>query len=376
MKSLHPRFAAPALSAALALFMSLAFFACGPADTDSSQTDATPEAAESSETEAQAETEASAVEAEPTAEAAPSGDDSAAAAALPAGLPSYQKVSGVNGTLNAIGSDTLNNLMEKWTHGFKTIYPNVSTSIQGLGSSSAPPALIEGTAQLGPMSREMKQEEVDEFVQAFGYEPTMARVAIDALAVFIHKDNPIEGLTLAEVDAMYSSTRKRGHAPITTWGAAGLEGEWANRAISLFGRNSASGTYGFFKSVVLEKGDYLDSVKEQPGSSAVVGGVATDPYAVGYSGIGYLTSGVRACPLGETEGQYYEANMENCLSGEYPLARFLMIYVNKKPNEPLDQLTLEFLKFVKSAEGQKLVADEGYYPLPPEVAKADLAALQ
>jgi phosphate transport system substrate-binding protein len=289
-------------------------------------------------------------------------------------LPDYKPVSGVSGNLNSVGSDTLNNLMTLWAEGFKKHYPNVTMQIEGKGSSTAPPALIEGTAQLGPMSRPAKAEESDAFEKKFGYKPTEVRVAIDALAVFAHKDNPIEGLTLTQLDGIFSSTRKRGGADLTDWGQLGLA-PWKGRAISLYGRNSASGTYGFFKELVLKKGDYRTTVKEQPGSSAVVQGVGGDLYGLGYSGIGYKTSGVRAVPLGEKDGKYFEATYENSLSGDYPLARFLLVYVNKKPGESMDKLTREFLAYVLSKDGQAVVEKDGYFPMPASVAKEVLGSL-
>ncbi len=288
-------------------------------------------------------------------------------------IPAYQQTSGISGNLNSIGSDTLNNLMTYWAEGFKKVYPNVNIQIEGKGSTTAPPALIAGTAQLGPMSREMKSSEVDEFEKKFGYKPTEVKVAVDALAVFVNKDNPIKGLTLTQVDGVFSSTRKRGGQDITTWGQVGLTGDWANKPMSLFGRNSASGTYGYFKEHALSKGDYKSTVKEQPGSSAVVQGVASDISGIGYSGIGYITSGVRAVPLGEEEGKFVEATYENSVSGDYPLARFLYIYVNKKPGEPLDKLTAEFLKFALSKQGQEIVVKDGYFPMPKEVTEQTLA---
>ncbi len=283
-------------------------------------------------------------------------------------LPVYKSVSGVSGNLNSIGSDSLNNLMTLWAEGFKKAYPNVNIQIEGKGSSTAPPALIEGTAQIGPMSRPMKAEEIDAFEKKYGYKPTEVKLAIDALAVFAHKDNPIKGVSLKQVDAMFSSTRKMGGDDLTEWGQLGLDA-WKGRAISLFGRNSASGTYGFFQENALAKGDFKPTVKEQPGSSAVVQGVGADLYAVGYSGIGYKTSGVRALPLAGDDGKFYEATYDNALSGDYPLARFLMVYVNKKPGQPLDTLTLEFLKFALSKEGQEIVEKDGYFPMPAELAK-------
>jgi len=291
-------------------------------------------------------------------------------------IPEYKQVSGVSGSLISIGSDTLNNLMTLWAEGFKAKYPNVNIQIEGKGSATAPPALIGGTSQLGPMSREMKQEEVDAFEKKFGYKPTEIKVAVDALAVFAHKDNTIKGLTLAQIDAAFSSTRKLGApADITEWGQLGVDA-WKGRAISLFGRNSASGTYGFFKEHALGKGDFKSSVKEQPGSSAVIQGVGADEFALGYSGIGYVTSGVRMLPLGETPEKLVEPSYENCLSGDYPLARFLLIYINKKPSVPLDTLTTEFVKFIQSRDGQQVVVKDGYYPLPKEAIEETAAALK
>ncbi len=292
-------------------------------------------------------------------------------------LKPYEKVSGVSGNLNSIGSDTLNNLMTLWAEGFRAIYPNVNIQIEGKGSSTAPPALIEGTAQLGPMSREMKAAEIDPFEKKYGHKPTEVKVAIDSLAVFVHKDNPIKGLSLDQLDNIFSSTNKRGGKPINTWGELGLKGEWANRPLSLYGRNSASGTYGFFKEHALKNGDYRSSVKEQPGSSSVVQGVANDLGGIGYSGIGYKTSGVKALALAEAAGgTVQEPSLENCLSGAYPMARFLYIYVNKKPNEPMDKLVHEFVKFVNSKEGQEIVVKDGYYPMPAAVATDTLAVLK
>ena len=283
-------------------------------------------------------------------------------------LPTYKKVDGVSGNLNSIGSDTLNNLMALWSESFSRIYPNVKVQIEGKGSSTAPPALIEGTSQLAPMSRQMKSKEVDKFEKEFGYKPTAIGTSIDALAVFTHKDSPVKGLNLKQVDAIFSSTLKRGGQDISTWGKAGLDGAWKNRAISLYGRNSASGTYGFFKKVALKKGSYKTTVKEQPGSSAVVNSIANDITGVGYSGIGYKTSGVRALPLAKKGADYKEPTAANCVNGSYPLARVLFIYINKKPGQKLDKTTTEFLKFILSKEGQEIVVKDGYYPLPAAAA--------
>jgi phosphate transport system substrate-binding protein len=294
------------------------------------------------------------------------------------GIKPYAKTSGVSGSLSSVGSDTLNNLMALWTEGFKGYYPNVKAQVEGKGSSTAPPALISGTAQLGPMSRAMKPTEIDEFEKQYGYKPTPIRVAVDGLAVFVNKDNPVEKLTLPQVDAMFSKSRKGGApAEIVTWGDLGLKGEWASRPISLYGRNSASGTYGYFKEHALFKGDFKDTVKEQPGSAAVVQGVTADKFGIGYSGIGYKTSDVKAVPLAAKDGgTFYSDDAENVYSGKYPLARYLYIYVNKAPNKPVDPLVREFLRYVLSAAGQENVVKDGYLPLPARVAEEELGKLQ
>jgi phosphate transport system substrate-binding protein len=288
----------------------------------------------------------------------------------------YKDATGVSGNLNSIGSDTLNNCMTFWAEAFQTKYPNVQIGIEGKGSATAPPALTQGTAQLGPMSREMKKEEIDDFEAKYHYKPTQIKVAIDALAVFVHKDNPLTGLTLTQVDSIFSSTFKRGGTDITKWGDLGLTGDWSNKAISLYGRNSASGTYSFFKEHPLKKGDFKSTVKEQPGSSAVVSGVADELGGIGYSGIGYVTSSVKALPIGDKPETLAEPTYENCLNGKYPMARFLYIYVNKQPGKPLDTLTGEFINYVLSKEGQEDVVKDKFFPLTAKLladAKADLA---
>ncbi|MFA7330062.1 MAG: phosphate ABC transporter substrate-binding protein [Candidatus Delongbacteria bacterium] len=291
-------------------------------------------------------------------------------------IPVYKKVEGIKGNANSIGSDTMNNLMALWLEAFRKHYPQVTIQIEGKGSSTAPPALIEGTAQFGPMSRPMKSSEIDQFEAKFGFAPTAIKTSLDALAVFVPKSNPVAGLGLDQVDAMFSTTRARGLKPITTWSQAGVKGALAGKPISLYGRNSASGTYGYFKEHALKKGDFLGTVKEQPGSAAVVQGVEKDPAGVGYSGIGYVTSGVRAVPIGETaQGPFYEASYKNVLTGNYPLARPLLLYVAKNPNKPLDPLTREFLKFILSQEGQQIVVKDGYLPLPAAMVKQELAKL-
>ena len=293
-------------------------------------------------------------------------------------LPSYKPVSGVSGNISSIGSDTLNNLMTLWAETFYKSYPNTKIQIEGKGSSTAPPALISGTAQLGPMSRPMKGSEIDQFEKKYGYKPTPIRTSVDALAVFVNKDNPIKCLTVNQVDAIFSKSRRHGYKEdVKTWGQLGLTGEWASRPISLYGRNSASGTYGFFKEHMLKNGDYKDEVKEQPGSASVVQGVTVDRYAVGYSGIGYATAGVRAVPLTEKEGgKCYEATPDNAYSGDYPLSRFLYVYVNRAPGKALDPMTREFVKLMVSRQDQEVVVKDGYFPIPAKIALEEIGKVQ
>lgn len=294
------------------------------------------------------------------------------------GLPEYQKTSGVSGSVISVGSDTLANLMTFWTEEFKRLYPNVSVQVQAAGSSTAPPALTEGTANFGPMSRKMKDGEIAAFERRHGYKPHAVPVAIDALAVYVNKDNPIAGLTLPQVDAIFSATRRCGfETEVRTWGDLGLTGEWKNRPLQLFGRNSASGTYGYFKTQALCDGDFRNTVNEQPGSAAVVQSIGQSRNGIGYSGIGYRTSGVRAVALAAAEpgSGFIEATAENATAGDYPLARFLYLYVNKQPNRDLPPLEREFLRMVLSKTGQTVVVKDGYVPLPAPVASAQMEAL-
>ncbi len=290
-------------------------------------------------------------------------------AAVDAELPDYVRASGISGNLTSIGSDTLANLMTLWAQEYKKNYPNVNIQIQAAGSSTAPPALAEGTANMGPMSRMMKDSEIQAFEERHGYRPTAVPVAIDALAVYVHKDNPIAGLTIAQVDAIFSSTRRCSTGKdITRWGDLGLTGAWAERPIQLYGRNSVSGTYGYFKDNALCKGDFKNNVNEQPGSASVVQSVSSSLNAIGYSGIGYRTSSVRAVPLATKEGEaFIEATPEQAASGSFPLSRYLYVYVNKRPNQALAPLDREFVKLMLSKQGQEVVNRDGYVPLPAAV---------
>ncbi len=291
-----------------------------------------------------------------------------------ASLSEYKKQAGVSGSLNSVGSDTLNNVMALWQEGFGKEYPSVSISIEGKGSGTAPPALISGTSQFGPMSRTMSAGEIDDFEKKYGYKPTALRVAVDALAVYVNKDNPVKCLSLVQLDAIFSKNRKRGgKADVITWGQVGVTGELASKPISMYGRNSASGTYGYFKEVAMEGGDYKDSVKEQPGSSAVVQGIASDKGAIGYSGVGFKTADVRFVPVSaRDDGKCFEPSSDNAYAGDYPITRFLYVYVNAKPGSKLEPLRGEFVKYLLSKQGQQAVIKDGFFPIPSAVASQDL----
>ena len=292
-------------------------------------------------------------------------------------LPKYEKASGVSGNLSSVGSDTLANLMTLWAEDFKRNYPNVNIQIQAAGSSTAPPALTEGTSNVGPMSRKMKDKEIEAFEKRYGYKPTAIPVAIDALAVFVHKDNPIKGMTMAEVDAVFSSTRKCGFdKEVNRWGDIGITGNLADQTIQLYGRNSVSGTYGYFKKNALCKGDFKNNVNEQPGSASVVQSVSESLNSIGYSGIGYKTASVRALPLTKKAGtDFVEPSPANAVAGTYPLSRFLWVYVNKAPNKDLSPLEAEFIRLVMSQQGQEVVVKDGYVPVPAAVAERTLKEL-
>jgi phosphate transport system substrate-binding protein len=293
-------------------------------------------------------------------------------------LKPYHKVSGVSGTLNSIGSDTLNNLMTLWAEGFRRQYPNMKIQVEGKGSGTAPPALIEGTAQLGPMSRRMTESEIDKFEAKFGYKPVCLLVAIDAVTLYVNKDNPLKRLTMGQLDAIFSKSRRLGaKESITKWSQLGLGAAWGSSPIKLYGRNSASGTYSFFREHALKNGDFKDEVKEQPGSASVVQGITEDRYGLGYSGIGYSTSGVHMLALAETEkGPFVEPTLEEAKKGAYPLTRHLYIYVNQAPGKPLTPLVQEFLTYVYSRDGQADVLKDGYFPLDGTLVQAELGKNQ
>ncbi len=299
------------------------------------------------------------------------------AAGVDPAIPAYKPAQSVAGSVTSVGSDTLGNMMTLWAEGFKKQHPGVNIQIQAAGSSTAPPALTEGASNFGPMSRSMKDKEIKAFEDKFGYKPTEIKVAIDAIGVYVNKDNPIKSMTMQQLDAVFSSAHKCGYnEDITTWGQLNVQGELASKPIQLFGRNSVSGTYGYFKEHALCKGDYKNNVNEQPGSASVVQSVAKSPNGIGYSGIGYQETGIKTVAIAKKSGEEaYEPTEANALAGKYPLSRFLYIYVNKKPNKPLDALEKEFMNYVLSKDGQEVVVKDGFIPMPAKVVEEQLKKL-
>jgi phosphate transport system substrate-binding protein len=300
-----------------------------------------------------------------------------AAVALDQNLPAYHAAATLSGHIKSVGSDTLGHEMAHWAKAFETLYPDVKIEIEATGSATAPAALLAGTSQFGPMSRPMTADESAAFENKYGYEVSRFRVAIDALAVYVNKDNPVPCLTLPQVSGIFSSERMApGSANIKTWGDLGLTGDWAARPIALYSRNTLSGTYEYFRETALYGGNYKPEVKLEPGSEAVVAGVASDKFGIGYSGIGYKTDGVRAVPLASYYGgTCYEASAEATLSGKYPIARYLYIYVNKKPNQPFDALRAEFIKYILSKDGQDQTEKGGFFPITNELRESELTKL-
>ncbi|EJE8557097.1 PstS family phosphate ABC transporter substrate-binding protein [Vibrio vulnificus] len=302
------------------------------------------------------------------------GGISASAQALDTPLQPYKKIPGVSGNLLSVGSDTLAGMTTLWVEEFKALYPNINAQVQASGSSTAPPALTEQTAQFGPMSRPMRLREVEAFERTHGYKPTALRVAIDAIGIFVHQDNPVQGLNFPQLDAIFSATLRCGAEDfVSTWAQLGIDAEWAKRNFQLFGRNSVSGTYGYFKKHALCGGDFKSQVNEQPGSASVVQSVASTLSGIGYSGVGYRVAGVRLLPIAKQGNEFVYPSRENILTGDYPLSRYLYVYVNKHPSKALSPIEAEFIKFIYSAQGQALVEKDGYVSITEEFAKQELA---
>lgn len=293
-------------------------------------------------------------------------------------LSVYKPLPGVTGgTIKTVGSETMSNMMSFWTQEFKKFYAGVETEVDAKGSGNAFPALIFGQANIGMMSRPPNRSEIADFKKRYGYVPLVLPTSVDMLAIWVHKENPIERMTFEELDAIYSSTRKLGaQERATSWRSFSGTGAFASKPIVCFGRNAVSGTYGFFKDKVLRKGDYGAWVNELGGSSSVTQSVGADMGAIGYSGIGFHNASVKAIKVSKTkDSKAYAPIPKHAYDGTYPLTRFLYIVLNRDPRASLDATTLEFLKFIYSQQGQKQVVKDGYIPLPADVAAKALSMI-
>ena len=283
-------------------------------------------------------------------------------------IADYRRVDNLSGKLRSVGSSTLSNLMNRWAEAFKLIYPKFDVEITGGGSGMALTALLEGRTELAPMSRPMTEKEMSDFQTKFGYPPTRITVALDAIAVYVNKYNPLDKLTLRQLDSLFSVTHKRGGESFKTWGELGLPGDWAQREIKPKGPAKTHGMYTLFKEMVMENGDFRYDLKSEPVSTSIVQNVGADAGAVGFASYFYASRRTHPVAISATNtGPYFLPTQQNCLEGKYPLARFLYVYVNKKPDTALTPLTGHFLGFVCSKQGQETLANEGNYPLSAEV---------
>jgi phosphate transport system substrate-binding protein len=284
-----------------------------------------------------------------------------------------------SGTLTSVGSDTASALMTRWAAGFQARHPAAHIQAQGSGSASAPIALVEGAADLGPMSRPMSTREDAAFRTRFGYAPTGFVVAHDAIAVFVHADNPRSRITLAELDAIYSSTRDCGAArPVRQWAEldASTITSPTQPPILATGRDSGSGTHELFREVALCGGRYRPEVIAWPGNGAVVATVASNREAIGYAGLGYVNGLVKMLAVArDTTDDATAPDAHTVASGRYPLARAIRVYVNKRPHQPLAPLPQAFVAYILSDEGQQLVRHEGFIPLNADEVLEQRASL-
>jgi phosphate transport system substrate-binding protein len=313
-------------------------------------------------------------------------------ASLPAGLPDYKGSGQLTGSIRSVGADTMEQVTKSWLETFKKNQAGINFTIEAKASGTAGPALTDGTADVGPVAREMLPAEEDAFVKKWGYKPTAFRVAsgsyrtpgkTHAITFYVHKDNPISKLSFAELDAIFSTTRKHGHAAVTTWGDLGLKGEWADKKISLWGLIRPNGIAHYVQEMVMDGGDFKDGINERttvgnlPALDAIVQGIEKDRYAIGYSGFSNATPGVKAIPLAvDIKGPYYQGTFDEVVNHKYPLSRFVYIYVNKAPGKKLDPIVREYLSLILSKEGQQAVVQEGIFlPLPADLLRKERAKL-
>lgn len=313
----------------------------------------------------------------------------ALAVAAQAGMPAYKPGTEVQGSLRCVGSDTIRILLEAWTQAYARLHPEASFEIESLGSATAPPALLAGKCDIAAMSRRMAEKEIAQFEQKYGYKPLDIHVSLDAEAVVVHPDNPVEGLTLKQLDGIFSSTHACGSKDITRWNQVYLA-PGTQPKITLYGRNSKSGSYEFFRQKALCGGEFKDSVQQMPDSEDIEEAIENDISGIGYSGLGYRTDTVKVLAIARSEDSgyysYFVKKYQNnedlekrygwVYRGEYPLTRVLRLYVNKKPGEDLPAHLDDFLRFILSQQGQKLAHETGYIPLTTKMTQNERKKLE
>jgi phosphate transport system substrate-binding protein len=291
---------------------------------------------------------------------------------LDPGIPSYTYRESTPGTLIISGSDTMRPLVQAWVDGLRQRHPNLKAKVSGDGSETGLAALLEHRTEIAALSRRMTAAEISEFIKEYGYEPTEVPVANDALALFVHSDNPIAGLSLEELDAMFCRERRRGvlHA-IDVWGLVGLMDEWFDAPVQLYGRNGKSGTSYLFREEICKGGTFSARLNDAHGSASVVQELGIDQHGIGFSSIGYRTSSVKPVPIASVKGgRYVEPTFESTMDGSYPLRRNLYFYIAKAPKASPTPAVTELVRFALSRQGQKLALDLGYFPLAlPEIAR-------
>ncbi len=288
-----------------------------------------------------------------------------------AGTFAWGQPASVSGTLGAVGSDTMAGLVLRWGEALNARYPDINLQFQAGGSASAPTALMAGTTRLGPMSRPMTHAERQQFIDRYGYPPLELRVARDALVVVVHRHNPLDTLTLPQVDAIFSTSLACGSPRhIRRWSALMPMSDWPYGQIALHGRNLASGTYGLFQARALCGGEFRLDISEHPGSSAVIAAVGASFNAMGYAGYNHLNPMVSALRLVDESGVAVAPTERSIQQGSYPLSRDLYLYVNLPPGEPLPPVEQAFLALIFSEEGQQIVKAAGFVPLPKHLRDA------
>jgi len=310
--------------------------------------------------------------------------------ALDPALASYEQGGQVSGSVIVKGSNTMQPLVARLASEFHRRHPGAEINVEGGGSEMGLKEFLENTAQpkqvagngsrpvlLVASSRELTAAEVKQFTDKHGYEPTAVPVAVDAVAIYVHRDNPLSSLTLDQVDAVFSTTRKRGYPyEIKRWGQLGLSNGWENAQIKLYGRDQKSGTRAFIKEHVLGNGEFDSAVQEEPGAASVILALSRDPFGIAYSGLGLQNSSVRPLPLADKDDMpFIMPDTTSVMDGSYPLRRLLYFYVDKSPHVALHSVLQQFLVFVNSREGQQSVLKVAFYPLPIKQVQRNLAAL-